>query len=236
MRRLHAAPSGPDLNYRWMTAVARLVCRAVLGDQLDVAGLDNVPRTGGLLVVSNHVGTADPAIAGAYLPRRDLYFMAKSDYFRNPVARFFIVGYHAFPVVRGTADRAALRQALGLLRQGHAVLVYPEGHRSPDGLLQRPHPGAGFLARGAGVPVLPVGIWGSEAVLPLGSHRPRRAPVHLRFGVPAALPPRDGGEPRSSNQEVADLLMQRIAEVLPPSRRGVFDGTADYRSVPPPAA
>jgi 1-acyl-sn-glycerol-3-phosphate acyltransferase len=219
-----------------MTAVARLVCRAVLGDQLDVAGLDNVPRTGGLLVVSNHVGTADPAIAGAYLPRRDLYFMAKSDYFRNPVARFFIVGYHAFPVVRGTADRAALRQALGLLRQGHAVLVYPEGHRSPDGLLQRPHPGAGFLARGAGVPVLPVGIWGSEDALPLGSRRPRRVPVHLRFGEAAPLPASGTAGAPASHQEVADLLMRRIAEVLPTSRRGIFDGVTDYRAVPPPRA
>ena len=236
MSRPHAAPSGPDLNYRWMTATMRLLARAVIGGLIDVRGSEHVPASGGLLVVSNHVGTIDPPFTGAYLPRRDLYFMAKSDYFRNRVARFFIVGYHAFPVVRGTPDRAALRQVLELIGQGHAVLVYPEGHRSPDGRLQRPHPGAGFLAQAAGVPVLPVGIWGSEAVLPLGSHRPRRAPVHLRFGVPAALPPRDGGEPRSSNQEVADLLMQRIAEVLPPSRRGVFDGTADYRSVPPPAA
>ncbi|MGO8686232.1 MAG: lysophospholipid acyltransferase family protein [Candidatus Dormibacteria bacterium] len=236
MTRPHAAPSGLDLNYRWMTAVMRLLSRIVIGDLIDVTGVENVPPTGGLLVVSNHVGTIDPPFTGAHLPRRDLYFMAKSDYFRTRTVRFFIVGYHGFPVVRGTPDRAALRQALDLIGQGHAVLVYPEGHRSPDGSLQRPHPGAGFLARAAGVPVLPVGIWGSERVLPLGSHRPRRAPVHLRIGVPAPLPAPGRREPRGSHQAVADLLMQRIAEVLPPSRRGVFDGTADYRSVPPPAA
>ncbi|MGP8160380.1 MAG: lysophospholipid acyltransferase family protein [Candidatus Dormibacteria bacterium] len=236
MTRIHTSPSGLDLNYRWMTTVAGLICRTVLGDQLDIAGAGNVPPTGGVLVVSNHVGTADPAITGAYLPRRDLYFMAKSDYFRNPVARWFIVGYHAFPVVRGTPDRAALRQALGLIRQGHAVLVYPEGHRSPDGLLQRPHPGAGFLARTAGVPVLPVGIWGSENALPLGSRWPRRTPVHLRFGQPAPLPAAEPAGRRETHQEVADLLMQRIAEVLPSSRRGIFDGVTDYRAVAPPPA
>ena len=235
MSRTHTRPSGPDLNYRWMTVVMRMLSAAILDGKMDVTGAENVPRSGGLLVVSNHVGTIDPPFTGAQLPRRDLFFMAKSDYFRNPVARFFVVGYHAFPVVRGTPDRAALRQALGLLRQGHAVLVYPEGHRSPDGRLQRPHPGAGFLARSAGVPVLPVGVWGTEQALPLGSRRPRRVPVHLHFGRPATLPAEDPAVPRASHQEVADLLMQRIAEVLPASRRGIFDGTTDYRSVPPPA-
>jgi len=234
--RTHLSPSGLDLNYRWMTAVMRMLCAAILDGKMNVTGAENVPRSGGLLVVSNHVGTIDPPFTGAQLPRRDLYFMAKSDYFRTPVARFFIVGYHAFPVVRVTPDRAALRQALGLLHQGHAVLVYPEGHRSPDGRLQRPHPGAGFLARTAGVPVLPVGLWGTEEALPLGSRRPRRVPVHLRFGVPAPLPEEQAGSARASHQEIADLLMQRIAEVLPASRRGIFDGTTDYRSVPPPAA
>jgi 1-acyl-sn-glycerol-3-phosphate acyltransferase len=219
-----------------MTAVMRMASGLVMGGVIDVSGAENVPRSGGLLVVSNHTGTIDPPFTGAHFPRRDLYFMAKSDYFRNRVGRFFIVGYHAFPVVRGTPDRAALRQALDLLAQGHAVLVYPEGHRSPDGCLQRPHAGAGFLAQAAGVPVLPVGVWGTERVLPLGAHWPRRVPVHLRFGVPAHLPARGGGAPRRSHQDVADLLMLRIAEVLPESRRGVFDGTADYRSVRPPDA
>jgi 1-acyl-sn-glycerol-3-phosphate acyltransferase len=101
-------------------------------------------------------------------------------------------------------------------------------------VLQRPHPGAGFLARTAGVPILPVGIWGTERALPLGSRRPRHAPVHVRFGRAAPLPPEDPGGPRRSNQEVSDLLMQRIAEVLPPSRRGIFDGMTDYRAVTPP--
>lgn len=236
MSRPHASPGGLELNYRWMTAVMRLLCRIVVGGLLDIEGTENVPRSGGLLVVSNHVGTIDPPVTGAYLPRRDLYFMAKSDYFRSPAGRFFVVGYHGFPVVRGTADRAALKQVLDLIHRGHAVVVYPEGHRSPDGRLQRPHPGAGFLARAAGVPVLPVGIWGSERVLPLGSRRPRHTSLHLRFGLPAPLPEDGADTARASHQETADLLMQRIAEVLPESRRGIFDGVTDFRAVPPPSA
>jgi len=234
--RPHSRPVGPDLNYLWMPALVRLLCRVVLAGLVDVAGTENVPCRGGLLVVSNHAGSIDPPFTGANFPRRDLYFMAKSEYFRNPIGRFFVVGYHGFPVVRGTADRAALKQALSLIEQGHAVLVYAEGHRSPDGRLQRPHPGAGFLARAAGVPILPVAVWGTERVIGRGSFWPRRAPIHLRFGAPAPVPVQDGSGRRLGNQEVADRLMLRVAELLPESRRGVFDGRRPYWAVPPPAA
>lgn len=234
--RPHLSPGGPDPNYLWMTGLMRLLCRSILGDLIDVAGTENVPSRGGLLVVSNHVGTIDPAFTGAYLPRRDLYFMARSEYFDSPWSRFFIVGYHGFPVVRGSADRAALRQALDLISQGHAVVVYPEGHRSPDGRLQRPHPGAGFLARLAGAPVLPVAVWGTERALPRGARRPRRAAVHLRAGRALPVPVDDGAGRRLANQEIADLLMLRVAEALPADRRGIFDGSGAHRAVRPPAA
>jgi 1-acyl-sn-glycerol-3-phosphate acyltransferase len=234
--RPHTRPRGADLNYLWMPALMRLLCGALLGDAIDVMGIERVPLRGGLLVVSNHVGFIDPAFTGAYLPRRDLYFMARSEYFRHPVSRFFIVGYHGFPVVRGTADRAALRQALNLLAAGHGVVMYAEGHRSPDGRLQRPHPGAGFLARSAAVPVLPIAVWGTERVIPLGARWPRRAPVHLHVGRAEPVPVADAEGRRLSNQDIADLLMRRVAALLPPSRLGVFDGVRDVSAVPPPAA
>lgn len=231
-----AGPRSADLNYLWMPALMRLLCGLVLDRLLDISGIENVPLHGGLLVVSNHAGTIDPAITGAYLPRGDLHFMAKSEYFQHPVSRFFVAGYHGFPVVRGSADRAALRRSLQLIAAGHAVVVYAEGHRSPDGRLQRPHPGAGFLARTAAVPVLPIALWGTERVLPTGSFWPRRAPLHLRVGRAAPVPTLAADGRRHSNQEVADLLMLRVAELLPPRRRGIFDGSRDYAAVPPPAA
>jgi 1-acyl-sn-glycerol-3-phosphate acyltransferase len=233
--RRRLGPDGIDLNHLWMSALMRFLCGVILDELLDVEGIERVPRHGGLLVVSNHVGTIDPALTGAYLPRGDLHFMTKSEYFANPLSRFFIVGYHGFPVVRGSPDRAALRQALGLIGAGHAVVVYAEGHRSPDGRLQRPHPGAGFLARAARVPVLPIAVWGTERVLRRGHLWPRRAPVHLRVGTASPVPVLEGDR-RLSNQEVADRLMLRVAELLPESRRGVFDGRVDFPAVPPPAA
>jgi 1-acyl-sn-glycerol-3-phosphate acyltransferase len=234
--RPYAEARGINLNYLWMPALMRCLCGIVLDGLLDVSGIENVPLHGGLLVVSNHAGTIDPALTGAYLPRGDLYFMAKSEYFQRPLSRFFVTGYHGFPVVRGSADRAALRRSLQLIGSGHAVVVYPEGHRSPDGRLQRPHPGAGFLAHAAAVPVLPVALWGTERVLPTGSFWPRRAPLHMRVGRADPVPSLTADGRRLSNQEVADLLMLRIADLLPPTRRGIFDGSRDFAAVPPPAA
>ena len=218
-------PAFGDVTYRSLTAAMRLVCGVVLDGLLTVEGLENVPRHGGLLVVSNHVGTIDPPLIGAYLPRHDVYFMAKSEYFEHRLGRIIITGYHAFPVVRGTADRTALRHALSLMAEGHVVVLYPEGHRSPDGRLQRALPGAGFLARAAGVPVLPVALWGTAGVLPIGARWPQRGPVHVRFGKAAPIPFADARGRRLSSQKIANLLMRRVAAVLPESRRGVFAGT-----------
>jgi 1-acyl-sn-glycerol-3-phosphate acyltransferase len=222
------------LVYRFMTGLMRLLVRIVVGPAVDVEGLENLPLRGGLLVVSNHVGTIDPPLTGAYLPRLDVYFMAKSEYFQKRFSRLILIAYHAFPVIRNSADRASLRHALGLLRAGHVVVMYPEGSRSWDGRLRRPHPGAGFLGRLAGVPILPVAVWGTERVVPKGAKWPHRGPLHLRFGPVFWLGERDDQGRRLSSQRCADLMMQEIAPLLPSRYRGVFDGQTDFEAVAPP--
>jgi 1-acyl-sn-glycerol-3-phosphate acyltransferase len=222
--------------YRSMTWVMRFLVGIVIEPALHVQGMENVPSAGGLLVVSNHVGKIDPPLLGAYLPRLDVYYMAKSEFFTGFWARWILSGFHAFPVVRGTADRPSLRRSLRLLDAGHVVVLYPEGSRSPDGKLGRPRPGAGFLARVARVPVLPVGVWGTEKVLPRGSMRPHRSAVHVRVGPVFRLPERESDGSRPSSQRCADLMMEHVAAQLPEARRGVFDGHTDYEAVPPSAA
>jgi len=221
--------------YRALTAVMRLLTKIVVGDLLVVEGRENIPRGGGLLVVGNHIATIDPPLVGSLIPRTDVYFMAKSEHFSHRSTRWVFSGYHAFPVLRGTADRRALGHALKLLDSGSAVVVYPEGSRSWDGRLRRPHAGAGFLARHAAVPIMPVAVWGTEHIMARGRNWPRRARVHVRFGQPFELPAASRGG-RASNQKAADAMMQRVADLLPPRYRGVFDGSADLESAPPPAA
>jgi 1-acyl-sn-glycerol-3-phosphate acyltransferase len=175
-----------------------------------------VPRSGGLLVVGNHIASGDPPILGARFPR-PLHFMAKAEWFKNPFLRWLARAFLCFPVVRHTADRGALRYALGLLDRGEALAIYPEGTRAMDHRMHRPEAGAGFIARRAGVPILPVAMWGTEKVLPKGHHIPVPAETHMVYGKPFTLPDRP-----MTHQEEADYMMARVAELLPVEYRGYF--------------
>lgn len=205
-----------------LRAMIRALMALLLSRALHVEGRSNLPRRGPLLLVGNHTGTVDPPLTGALVPRRDLHYMAKSESFANPWNAWLLRAFNAFPVVRHSADRSSLRQALDVLQGGHALMVYPEGSRSPDGRLRRPLPGVGFLARRSGAVIVPVAVWGSENVLPRGSLRLRRAPVEVRFGEAFTVPDHDETGSAHDNQAIADLLMWRVAELMPEGRRGPF--------------
>lgn len=177
---------------------------------------------GPLLIVSNHIGGIDPPLIGAWTPR-PVWFMAKAELFKNwfmgPLAR----AYHAFPVVRHSPDRRAIRRAFDLLEGGNAVVLFPEGHRSDDTRLHRAEPGAGFVARHSGARIVPVALTGTHEVLGRGHVLPRRAPVDMAFGKPFSLPERNPDGTRMEHQQSADFMMTKIAELLPLEYQG------DYR-------
>jgi len=136
------------LSYFLLTRLARLLTRVVLGLKFHLRGREHVPPVGALLIVSNHVGAVDPALIGGWAPR-PVWFMAKAELFEGRWA-WLMRGYHAFPVIRHSADRSALRRAFDVLKQGKALVLFPEGHRSEDAGLLRAEPGAGFIARRSG--------------------------------------------------------------------------------------
>jgi 1-acyl-sn-glycerol-3-phosphate acyltransferase len=199
----------------------RAIIAVVLVGHLRIEGKANVPANGGMLVVGNHIASADPPILGALFPR-PLHFMAKVEWFKNPVIGYLARAFLCFPVVRHTADRSALRYALALLEGGEALAIYPEGTRAMDHRIHRPEAGAGFLARRSGVPILPVAVWGTEKALPKGRKIPLPAETHMVFGPTFQLPDRT-----MTHQEEADYMMARVAELLPIEYRGYFaDGPA----------
>ena len=154
--------------------------------RFSVRGLENVPREGALLVASNHLSYLDPVVVGNAFPR-ELHYMAKSDLFEIPLFSSLIRFYNAFPVERGRADLKALETTLRLLKEGKAVLIFPEGTRSRTGRLQRAKGGVGVIAYKAKVPVLPTYISGTQKVLPPGRAIPRLSKVEVRFGKPVPL-------------------------------------------------
>ena len=145
--------------YWGATYALRGVLRVVV--RWKVTGRENVPATGGFMVVANHMNNADPPILGAAIARRRIRFMAKIELFKWP---FGIVPrlYGAFPVRRFEADLGALLNAERLLKRGEVVGMFPEGTRSRTGYLGTPHPGTAAIALHSGATVLPCAIAGTE--------------------------------------------------------------------------
>ncbi len=219
------------MMYAFLRVIMRTLTRGFLfGGLFRIEGIENVPVNGPLIVCSNHTGTIDPPLVPAFLPRSDTWSMAKSEFFRKRWMRWLFGAYHAFPVVRHTADRAALRRSLELLEDGQCLVIFPEGTRVESGVLAEPEPGAGFIAQRCGCPVAPVALTGTRECLPKGKLWPRRVPVTVRFGKPfVVLQRRPTGE-RVSHEEAAEAIMVAIAELLPPEKRGVFNDFEARRS------
>lgn len=211
------------IRYRLLTWIMRTLTRGLLlGGLFTLNGLENVPRTGALLVCPNHASTVDPPLVPAFTPRRDVWSLAKSEYFRNPKIAWLFRWYQSFPVVRHTADRAALKRSFELLRDGHALLIYPEGTRTANGVLVKPEPGAGFIAQKSECAVVPVALIGTRAVMPKGARFPRRARASMTFGKPFRIAAKKPDGTKVSHQEASDAIMLRIAELLPANMRGEF--------------
>lgn len=215
--------------YAFLRWFMREMTRTYLIGLFRMVGVENVPRTGPLIICPSHSGTLDPPMVPAFTPRGDTWSMAKSEYFKGGITEFLFRQYHAFSVVRHTADRAALKRSFDLLKAGHALIIYPEGTRVESGVLAAPEPGAGFLAQKAGCPVVPVGLSGTRECLPKGAHWPRRVPVTITFGKPFMVASKRSDGTRVSHQEAADAIMVEIAELLPPQQRGAFSDLESHR-------
>jgi 1-acyl-sn-glycerol-3-phosphate acyltransferase len=215
--------------YAVMRALMRTLVRVYLAGMFEAVGVENIPRGGPLLICPNHSATLDPPLVPAFVPRGDTWSMAKSEFFRNPFIGFIYRSYHSFPVVRHTADRAALRLTFDLLKAGHSVIIYPEGTRVESGVLAAPEPGAGFIAQKAGCPVLPVGLTGTRECLPKGARWPRRTRVTITFGKPFVVLTRRTDGRRVNHDEASEAIMAAIAELLPPEQRGLFSDLETYR-------
>jgi 1-acyl-sn-glycerol-3-phosphate acyltransferase len=197
----------PRVNPAWWSAVWLALAPPAYGLlRMRVTGREHVPRTGALLVVANHVSQKDPPLIGVALAPRRLHFMAKHELFRVPLLGPFIARTGAFPVRRGGADRGAFRIAREILARGDALLMFPEGTRSPEGRLRRGWPGAGSLALEPGVTAVPVALWGSQR---------RLGRVRVVVGPPVDLSEIPPGARATRAQEATDRMMAAVAGLLP---------------------
>lgn len=222
MRRFLKLSTYVPVFYWWATCSLRAILTIVA--RWKVVGRDNVPRSGALLIVSNHLNNADPPILGAGIARRRIRYMAKIELFKWPFGLFPRL-YGAFPVRRFDADVAAMLNAERILRRGEALGMFPEGTRSRTGVVGKPHPGTALIALRTGATVLPCAITGTEALgNPLNALRRPRFTIVI--GNPMAVPlVKRPGEAQVN--ELTDRVFAEICKLLPAKYLGAYTGLGD---------
>ncbi len=209
------------MGYRFARFFINLFIRLVM--RLEIEGMENMPSSGAFIIAANHLGRLDVPLVYYYTNRDDVALLAAEKYYKNAFFRWLGNQLNAIWIDRFNADFAALRKALNWLKQGHVLALAPEGTRSPTGALIKARAGTGFLAAKAGVPILPVALYGSEDRLVKSQlKRLRRAHISIRVGKPFVLPPLQGKEREAVTEQYTDEIMCRIAALLPSVYRGVY--------------
>jgi 1-acyl-sn-glycerol-3-phosphate acyltransferase len=215
----------------WPRLVA-LICRVLLRcfTRVRVEGLEHVPRSGALIIAPNHISNADPPLIGGWLApalHRRPRFMAKEQLFAG-VLGWFLRSQGVIMVKAGGSDVDAYRVARALVEAGEVMVIFPEGTRSADGRLGTPRPGVSLLATRHGVPVLPVGISGTDDFLRRGQRLPHvGARVVVRVGRPYQPVAERGGDRRAALAAADAELMRRIAALVEPRHRGDWEPWPD---------
>ncbi len=188
--------------------------------RLDVTGIENVPRSGPVLIAPNHLHSLDIPLVGLVIPRHPTVFAA--DKWRGKLGgKILELGTQVIYVARGEADREALGEALKVLKAGRTLAIAPEGTRSRTGGLQTGKHGAVYLASRSGAAIVPLAIWGQEKALDAWRHL-RRPALHAHIGAPILLPPSAARARLSELETITDDLMLTLARMLPAEYRGVY--------------
>jgi 1-acyl-sn-glycerol-3-phosphate acyltransferase len=223
-----------DANQRFY-AFARVVVGLIipLVAKLRTEGLENVPKDGPVILASDHISWFDIPLVSIRIPRIT-HYMAKIELFGIPVLGGILRLLGAFSVRRGEGDREALRTAQRVLQEGELLIIFPEGHRSGGHLIEGKS-GTALIALRAGVPVVPVAVFGTERILKgfrIGPFAPR---VTVRYGKPFRLQPETGRYARDDVVNGINEIMLRIADLMPPEYRGIYkDGIPAPASAAPP--
>lgn len=171
-----------------------------------IYGAQNIPKTGGAIIVSNHASYFDPPIL-ANSVGRPVAFMAKSELFKIPVLKQVMSLYGAYPVNRHVSDRRAIRMAISAIESGWLVGIFLQGTRTKDAKIVNPKLGAALIAAKAGVPLIPVSLWGTEQILDSDLPIPNPTPVTIRIGdaIPA---------PQSTDRVELQQISDRCAATI----------------------
>lgn len=185
-----------------------------------IVGLENIPKTGGVILASNHLSVIDSIFLPLLIDRR-IYFLAKSDYFtgkglKNWATKHFLLGTGMLPIDRsgGKASEASLNMGLAVVAKGNVLGIYPEGTRSPDGKMYRGRTGVARMILEGHVPVVPVAMIDTEKVMPVGSSLPKVRRIGVVFGEPLDFSRFEGMESdRFILRSITDEIMYELSRI-----------------------
>lgn len=218
-----AEQKGVPLFLRIASWAARFTLSSLARVKVEVQG--ELPKDGALIVVSNHISNADPPLVAGWLTPmlgREMHILAKESLFVGPLGPIFR-RLGASPVRAGGSDIEAYRVALDILARGEVMCIFPEGTRSATGVMGEAKPGVAMLATRAGVPILPVGVSGSDKFLGRGSRFPRIGTrITLRIGEPFTLSLDQSKPRREAVHQASDQIMTAIAALVDERHRGRY--------------
>ncbi len=206
---------------KFIKGLIRILAAVLL--KLKFEGLENFPKTGGVIMATNHMSQADTAILLLNPVRDDQAALVADKYKKHPLISIIVKSQPHFWIDRSRADFAALRGAIGYLKDGGTLGIAPEGTRSKSGALIEGKPGAVLLAVKAEVPIVAVSIAGTENFRK-NVARFKRTAVTVRFSKPFYLPPLDPADRSGSLQRTTEEIMCQIAAQLPDRYHGVYAG------------
>ncbi|WP_105567706.1 lysophospholipid acyltransferase family protein [Microbacterium halophytorum] len=222
-------PHSPSWVYALGRAIIAPLARMIYRPRVE--GKENLPKQGGVILASNHLSVIDSfAIPVAAAPR-PVHFLAKDEYFsgrgfKGWVSRTFFTAVGAIPVKRGVGQAAldALDQQREILDSGAAVALHPEGTRSRDGRLYKGRTGVAFLALQTGAPVVPIGLIGTDRVMPVGAKMPKLSErVVVRFGEPIDVSKHGPATSGKARRHATDEIMAAIHELSGQELAGTYN-------------
>jgi 1-acyl-sn-glycerol-3-phosphate acyltransferase len=213
--------------YRWFMSNFILLGTDILC-RIDKFDLPRVPKSGPLILVTNHINSLEVPLLFVHLLPRKLFGLAKIETWESKFIGWLFDLWDAIPVHRGTLDLDAFRACLVVLKEGNILAIAPEGTRSYDGQLQSAQPGVALIALHAAVPILPMAHWGGEA-FSSNLKKLKRTDFHFRVGQPFFLDAHGEKVNGKIRQVMADEIMTQIASLMPTEYRGQY-ATCD----PPP--
>ncbi|MGQ0615559.1 MAG: lysophospholipid acyltransferase family protein [Acidimicrobiia bacterium] len=201
--------------YRVLRGLVLMVAKAF--GRVEIVGRENVPPEGGFVIAPVHRSNVDFALA-TLITRRRIRFLAKESIWKSRALGRFVEFGGGFPVHRGAVDRESLRTCVAILGAGEPLLVFPEGTRKAGAAVEDLFDGPAYLSCRAGVPIVPVGIGGSAAMMPRGAKMLRRSKLVMIVGEPLEPPAVEG---RASRREI-----KAITETLRETVQALFDDSS----------